>query len=315
MSASVARLLEKAPSHGPEVIAIDDVNEALDAVAARIGQARAERLWSEFVSSARNSGIVLVCATPGRFGEGGWRIPAATRLVRAAAPEELWKAGLTAGTRPAASANEAILLTGGTEGLDSPGGSVSVSGVDGAMTVAVPVRVEARDAAAIGGSRIIGTGGESASTTGGWRVIDAPGGAATDAAACSTVIPRAGRPRRGLVGGDRWEPILFDDDVPWVVITNCVDDDPSSAALLLESLGLGPLDGVSVVPSSSWHRFDRWYDRRVLALDPTADVLRTLVANARTCPVSLLAEQWSPESGVLVDQGRADRVAIIDSGR
>ncbi|WP_165544535.1 FtsK/SpoIIIE domain-containing protein [Schaalia vaccimaxillae] len=279
-SADIIRLFSHAGQHGPSVIALDHVDSTLDAVAAKIGHPRCERLWASFLDDARNAGIVLVCATPGRFGSQGWRIPASTELLRPDCLESAWRAGLSGTTTVLRGRHELLLKQ---------------TADDGGKVVAVPTTLDADL-----------NGAQSRQGNENWHVATWTG---------------ATKGRRGDIGshedgsagiqvlvGDHWAEWTPDGPSPWVIIS----DEPSACESMLRRTGQilewPPFESIQILPSSAWPRFERWSSARVLALDPSSDVVRSLTQNARNSPFSLLAEQWDESSGVLVDRGWADRI-------
>ena len=108
-----------------------------------------------------------------------------------------------------------------------------------------------------------------------------------------------------LIGPTYDEP-RWDQPLPWIIIGT--RDDTTIIEALHAYLGWEKPTIVDVIPTSAWARIARWDDHRVLAMNPTNNVIRALIQHCRTSPLSVLARHWSPACGVICE---ADNLTTI----
>ena len=101
-----------------------------------------------------------------------------------------------------------------------------------------------------------------------------------------------------LIGPTYDEP-RWDQPLPWIIIGT--RDDTTVIEALHAYLGWEKPTIADVIPASAWARIARWDDHRVLAMNPTNNVIRALIQHCRTSPISILARRWSPACGVICD--------------
>lgn len=101
-----------------------------------------------------------------------------------------------------------------------------------------------------------------------------------------------------LIGPTYDEP-RWDQPLPWIIIG--ARDDATVIEALHAYLGWEKPTIVDVIPASAWARIARWDDHRILAMNPTNNVIRALIQHCRTSPLSALARHWSPACGVICD--------------
>ena len=101
-----------------------------------------------------------------------------------------------------------------------------------------------------------------------------------------------------LIGPTYDEP-RWDQPLPWIIIGT--RDDTTVIEALHAYLGWEKPTITDVIPASAWARIARWDDHRVLAMNPTNNVIRALIQHCRTSPISILARRWSPACGVICD--------------
>ena len=56
-----------------------------------------------------------------------------------------------------------------------------------------------------------------------------------------------------------------------------------------------------VIPDSAWTRIVRWDGHRVLAMNPTNNVIRALIQHCHASPLSILARRWDPTCGLICE--------------
>lgn len=100
-----------------------------------------------------------------------------------------------------------------------------------------------------------------------------------------------------LIGPTYDEP-RWDQPLPWIIIG--ARDDATVIEALHAYLGWEKPTIVDVIPASAWARIARWDDHRILAMNPTNNVIRALIQHLPP-PLSALARHWSPACGVICD--------------
>ena len=108
-----------------------------------------------------------------------------------------------------------------------------------------------------------------------------------------------------LIGPTYDEP-RWDQPLPWIIIGT--RDDTTVIEALHTYLGWEKPTIADVIPTSAWARINRWDDHRVLAMNPTNNVIRAFIQHCRTSPLSVLARRWSPACGVICE---ADNLTTI----
>jgi hypothetical protein len=132
----------------------------------------------------------------------------------------------------------------------------------------------------------LGTPGEN--TASGW-CIPSP-------ARASALVRNAAAP--ALIGPTYDEP-RWEQPLPWIIIG--AREDETIIKALHAYLGWETPTITDVIPDSAWTRIVRWDGHRVLAMNPTNNVIRALIQHCRTSPLSILARRWDPTCGLICE--------------
>ena len=92
----------------------------------------------------------------------------------------------------------------------------------------------------------------------------------------------------------RWEQPL-----PWIIIG--AREDETIIKALHAYLGWETPTITDVIPDSAWTRIVRWDGHRVLAMNPTNNVIRALIQHCHASPLSILARRWDPTCGLICE--------------
>lgn len=253
-------LVEGIRAHGPAVLAISDVTALRSSLAQALSLPQAEELWSSLLTGAARSGIILVAAFSGRFTSSSAAMGAfSMRLVRARDADE----ALHAGIQPSSlrSLGEAHAL------LARPGEETALA--------CVPI-----DPPPTGVFQ--GTDGVCHA----WR-IPSPQEA-------EALVSNASAP---AFIGPEYEPIRWATDKPWVIIGE--PSDVRVVKALHAAHGWTTPTIAEIIPENAWTRIARRDGHRMLALNPSDNVMRGLMRTSRRYPLSIAAHPWNPSCGLI----------------
>ena len=262
-------LLEGVCGHGPAVLAVTDVGALRACLAQALSIPQAEELWSSLLARARRSGVVIVAAYCGRFTSSTAAMGAfSMRLVRARDTDEALHAGILPSDLRALGEGQALLARPG-----EPTALVCVP-LEPAPIGAPPLGADHRS--------------RSLTARGQWR-IPSPSEAAS--LVSNSQVP-------ALIGPEyapaRWECVL-----PWIIVGT--EAHAHSLEALHAALGWDPPLIDEVIPESAWTRITRWDGHRLLALNPSENVIRALIRASHTYPLSIAAHHWNPSCGLICE--------------
>lgn len=268
----VIDLLEGACEHGPAILAIADAPELRSFLAQALPTPQAEALWAGVLGRARRSGITIVAAFSGRFTSASAALSAfSLRLVRARDADEALHAGIAPSDLRRLGHHHALALR--------PG--------EPALLACVPRDISP---SADQPGQECPTGERPLVGIRPWR-IPSPQEA-------SDLVRNAPSP---VLLGPTCEPPEWSQPMPWIVIGT------TAHVRVVEAIHafLGWEDPIicEVVSEQAWPSIARWDNRRVLALDPSHNVIRALIQNSRRHPLSLGAHRWGPSCGVISEGG------------
>ena len=132
----------------------------------------------------------------------------------------------------------------------------------------------------------LGTPGEN--TASGWCI---PSPARTSALVRNAAAP-------ALIGPTYDEP-QWERPLPWIVIG--AREGEAVIEALHAYLGWETPTITDVIPDSAWTRIVRWDGHRVLAMNPTNNVIRALIQHCHASPLSILARRWDPTCGLICE--------------
>ena len=132
----------------------------------------------------------------------------------------------------------------------------------------------------------LGTPGEN--TASGW-CIPSP-------AKASALVRNAAAP--ALIGPTYDQP-QWERPLPWIVIGTREGEAVIEA--LHTYLGWETPTITDVIPDSAWTRIAKWDGHRVLAMNPTNNVIRALIQHCHASPLSILARRWTPACGLICE--------------
>ncbi|MCB6402268.1 FtsK/SpoIIIE domain-containing protein [Schaalia odontolytica] len=262
-------LLEGVCEHGPAVLAVTDVGALRACLAQALSIPQAEDLWSSLLARARRAGIVIVAAYCGRFTSSTAAMGAfSMRLVRARDADEALHAGLLPSDLRALGEGQALLAR--------PGEPTALACVplEPAPIGAPPLGVEHR-------SRLSTTRGQ-------WR-IPSPSEAAS-------LVSNSQAP--ALIGPE-YTPARWEHALPWIIVGT--EAHACSVEALHAALGWDPPLIDEIIPESAWTRITRWDGHRLLALNPSENVIRALIRASHTYPLSIAAHHWNPSCGLICE--------------
>lgn len=262
-------LLEGACGHGPLVLALTDVPALRAALAHAVSAPQAEALWASLLGRARRAGVVVVAAHAGRFTPSGAALGAfSTRFVRARDADEALHAGLLPSDLRALGEGQALLAR--------PGEPTALACVplEPAPIGAPPLGVEHR-------SRLLTTRGQ-------WR-IPSPSEAAS-------LVSNSQAP--ALIGPE-YTPARWEHALPWIIVGT--EAHACSVEALHAALGWDPPLIDEIIPESAWTRITRWDGHRLLALNPSENVIRALIRASHKYPLSITTQPWNPSCGLICE--------------
>lgn len=97
---------------------------------------------------------------------------------------------------------------------------------------------------------------------------------------------------------------------PWIVIGQ--ERDTQTVRAIHEALGWAAPRITDVIPEAAWARITRWDDHRVLALNPSDNVIRALIHSSRRHPSSIAARRWSPSCGLICEGGTLTTIQLTN---
>lgn len=257
-------VLEGVCEHGPAVLAVTDVAALRSCLAQALSIPQAEELWSSLLGRARRAGVVIVAAYCGRFTSSTAAMGAfSMRLVRARDADEALHAGVLPSDLRSLGEGQALLARPG-----EPTALVCVPLEPAALSV------ERR-------SRCLTPPDE-------WH-IPSPSEAAS-------LVSNSQSP--ALIGPD-YKPALWERERPWIVVGT--EAHVRSVEALHAALGWGPPIIDEVIPESAWTRITRWDGHRLLALNPSDNVIRALIRASHKYPLSIAAHRWNPSCGLICE--------------
>ena len=256
-------LLENVCEHGPAVLALTDVPALRSALAQSLSLPKAEELWSSLLARATRAGVIIVAAFSGRFSSSSSAMGAfSMRLVRARDVDEALHAGILP--------SEVRALEDGQALLARPGEPTALACVplDPPPGAALPRREE--------------------DTKGLWQIPSCDEAAA--------LVSNGSSP--ALIGPEL-TPVRWEQDIPWVVIGTQSDAD--ILAKLHDVAGWAPPTITEIIPESAWTRIARRDGHRILALNPSDNVIRALMRVCHKYPLSICAHPWNPSRGLICE--------------
>lgn len=274
--AEFVALLEEVPHHPPCVIAIDNLPAILHEVSQRIGPVQMELLWQRFGEKILGLDIVLVYATPGIFSSPHMKIPGPhTRIIHAPTSASMLSAALPSSLKPTVRSGETLLVSFGSAKPREMFIPLASLNTPTALAADVPPPWGIRPLSRARSSRRENSG------------------------VCALV-------------GNQWEIYAPSSPLPWVVIA------PSKDILQwihsFHNVRRWEAPEIrDVVSPHAWPRFEPWRGCRVIAVDPSPDVVKSLMRLSKDAPLSLLARTWDTRTGVLMEDDTLRCISIMDS--
>ena len=112
----------------------------------------------------------------------------------------------------------------------------------------------------------------------------------------SALVRNAAAP--ALIGPTYDEP-QWERPLPWIVIG--AREGEAVIEALHAYLGWETPTINDVIPDRAWTRIVRWDGHRVLAMNPTNNVIRALIQHCHASPLSILARRWDPTCGLICE--------------
>ena len=262
-------LLEGVCEHGPAVLAVTDVGALRACLAQALSIPQAEELWSSLLGRARRAGVVIVAAYCGRFTSSTAAMGAfSMRLVRARDADEALHAGILPSDLRALGEGQALLAR------------------PGEPTVLACVPLEPAPI----GTPPLGADHRSRLSTarGQWHI---PSPSETASLVSNSQVP-------ALIGPE-YAPARWERTLPWIIVGT--EAHARSLEALHAALGWDPPIIDEVIPESAWTRITRWDGHRLLALNPSENVIRALIRASHTYPLSIAAHHWNPSCGLICE--------------
>lgn len=262
-------LLEGVCEHGPAVLAVTDVGALRACLAQALSIPQAEELWSSLLGRARRAGVVIVAAYCGRFTSSTAAMGAfSMRLVRARDADEALHAGILPSDLRALGEGQALLARPGEPTV------LACVPLEPAPIGAPPLGADHR-------SRLLTTRGQ-------WRI---PSPSETASLVSNSQVP-------ALIGPE-YAPARWERTLPWIIVGT--EAHARSLEALHAALGWDPPIIDEVIPESAWTRITRWDGHRLLALNPSENVIRALIRASHTYPLSIAAHHWNPSCGLICE--------------
>ena len=103
--------------------------------------------------------------------------------------------------------------------------------------------------------------------------------------------------RSPILIGPTYSAPTWDRALPWIIIGG--RDDARIIEAVHAHFGWETPKISDVIPEDAWTRITRWDKHRVLALNPTHNVIRALIQHSHTPPLALAARRWESTCGVI----------------
>ena len=110
----------------------------------------------------------------------------------------------------------------------------------------------------------------------------------------TALVRNAGSP---ILIGPTYSAPTWAHSLPWIIIGR--RDDTRVVEAIHAHLGWETPQISDVIPEEAWTRITRWDKHRVLALNPTHNVIRALIQHSHTPPLALTARRWESTCGVI----------------
>ena len=110
----------------------------------------------------------------------------------------------------------------------------------------------------------------------------------------TALVRNAGSP---ILIGPTYSAPTWARSLPWIIIGR--RDDTRVVEAIHAHLGWETPKISDVIPEEAWTRITRWDKHRVLALNPTHNVIRALIQHSHTPPLALTARRWESTCGVI----------------
>lgn len=258
---STIDLLEGICEHGPAILAITDAAALRASLTQALSAPQADSLWAALLGGARRAGVIIVAAYPGRFTASSATMGAFSTRLVRARDAD---EALHAGISPA--------------DLRTLGPGQALLARPGERTLLACIPRTACDLEA-----------HPEHERNSWRI---PSPATVSALVRNTDAP-------ALIG-PTYEVPTWDHPLPWIIIGR--QEDASILTALHAHLGWAETPTISdVIPQGSWTRIARWDGHRVLAMNPTNNVIRALIQHCHASPLSVLARRWTPSCGLICE--------------
>lgn len=262
-------LLEGVCEHGPAVLAVTDVGALRACLAQALSIPQAEELWSSLLGRARRAGVVIVAAYCGRFTSSTAAMGAfSMRLVRARDADEALHAGILPSDLRALGEGQALLARPGEPTV------LACVPLEPAPIGAPPLGADHR-------SRLSTTRVQ-------WHI---PSPSETASLVSNSQVP-------ALIGPE-YAPARWERTLPWIIVGT--EAHARSLEALHAALGWDPPIIDEIIPESAWTRITRWDGHRLLALNPSENVIRALIRASHTYPLSIAAHHWNPSCGLICE--------------
>lgn len=105
--------------------------------------------------------------------------------------------------------------------------------------------------------------------------------------------------RSPILIGPTYDEPRWEQPLPWIIIG--AREDETIIKALHAHLGWETPTINDVIPDSAWTRIVRWDGHRVLAMNPTNNVIRALIQHCHASPLSILARRWDPTCGLICE--------------
>ena len=262
-------LLEGVCEHGPAVLAVTDVGALRACLAQALSIPQAEELWSSLLARARRAGVVIVAAYCGRFTSSTAAMGAfSMRLVRARDADEALHAGILPSDLRALGEGQALLARPGEPTV------LACVPLEPAPIGMPPLGADHR-------SRLSTTRVQ-------WHI---PSPSETASLVSNSQVP-------ALIGPE-YAPARWECALPWIIVGT--EAHARSLEALHAALGWDPPLIDEIIPESAWTRITRWDGHRLLALNPSENVIRALIRASHTYPLSIAAHHWNPSCGLICE--------------
>ena len=103
--------------------------------------------------------------------------------------------------------------------------------------------------------------------------------------------------RSPILIGPTYSAPAWEHALPWIIIGR--RNDARVIEAIHAHLGWETPQISDVIPEEAWTRITRWDEHRVLALNPTHNVIRALIQHSHTPPLALTARRWDMTCGLI----------------